>query len=215
MVVVAVLAVLAAVMVPLVTRARSRASLGQCTANLQQISKAVTLYANEHEGRLPALSNAPAPGGWWHYREQVKSYLELTGPASPTETVFGCPADRGYGEGSETAVPFRLSKKHLYTSYVFNGVNHLPGMPNVAGRELASIQDPQRTLLVLEWTAHAPLSWHHSRTGRANTPFYNNAESAVSFADGRVAFIPIYYDGINPAYSRDPVPGYPYKFSGN
>lgn len=213
--VLAALALVAAVLVPVVGRARARTRLAQCTANLQQISRAVTLYANENEGRLPALTNAPAPGAWWHYRQQIKGHLGLQGPASPEETIFGCPLDRGYGDGAEPPVPFRRSRKHLFTSYVFNGVNHVPGLPNVAGRELSSIRDPGRTLLVMEWTAHAPLSWHRSRTGQANTPFYNQAESVVAFVDGHVALIPIHYDGLNPAYTRDPPAGYLYKFSGD
>lgn len=205
---------LAAVVVPLVVHIRARTRLARCTANLQQINQAVTLYANENEGHLPELAGAPAPGGWWHYREQVKGYLGLKGPASPQETVFGCPADRGYGDEAGQPTPFRLERKHLYTSYVFNGVNHVPGIPNVAGRALASLKDPKKTLLVMEWTAHAPLSWHRSRTGPRNTPFYNNAESVAAFADGRVALTPIYFDGLNPAYTRDPIAGYAYKFSG-
>lgn len=213
--VLAACSVLAAVIVPAVLRGRARTRMTQCMANLQQISRAVMLYANDHDGRLPAMASAPIPGAWWHYREQVKGYLGLRGPASPQETVFGCPSDRGYGDGAEAPVPFRRSRKHLFTSYVFNGVNHLPGLPNVAGRELSSLKEPEKTLLVLEWTAHAPLSWHRSRTGRANTPFYNNAESVVAFADGRVALIPIYFDGLNPAYTRDPIPGYAYKFDGD
>ena len=67
----------------------------------------------------------------------------------------------------------------------------------------------------MEWVAHAPLSWHRSRTGRANTPFYNDAESVVGFVDGRVALIKVYYDGLNAAYTRDPAPGYNYKYSGH
>lgn len=211
----AALALLAALVVPLTVRLRSQSRLAQCTANLQRISQAVTLYANENEGRLPERTNAPAPGAWWHYREQVKSYLKLQGPASPEETVFGCPSDRGYGDEAGRPVPFRLDRKHLFTSYVFNGVNHVPGLPNLAGRTLASVKDPQKTLLVMEWTAHAPLSWHRSRTGSRNTPFYNNAESVAAFADGRVALTPIYFDGLNPAYTRDPIAGYAYKFSGD
>jgi prepilin-type processing-associated H-X9-DG protein len=63
--------------------------------------------------------------------------------------------------------------------------------------------------------AHAPLSWHNSKTGKKNAPFYNDAESVVTFVDGHVAFIKIYYDGINPAFSRDPIGGYQYRNSGN
>jgi len=88
-------------------------------------------------------------------------------------------------------------------------------MPNISGRNFGTIKEPGRTLLVMEWAAHAPLSWHRSRTGSKNRPFYNDAESVVSFLDGRVDLIPIYYDGINAAYTRDPIPGYDYKYSGN
>jgi len=212
LVVLAVLSVLAAIIVPMLARNRAKSRLAQCIANIQQVNSAVLLYANDERGRLPSLLNAPAPGGWWFYKEQVKPYLGLTGPSSPQDKVFGCPDDRGYGDGTARSQSFRLSKKHLYTSYVFNGVD-LPGMPNVAGREVTSIKNPEITLLTMEWAAHAPLSWHRSRTGRANTPFYNDAESVVGFVDGHVAFLPIYFDGCNPAYTRDPIPGYAYKYS--
>ena len=91
----------------------------------------------------------------------------------------------------------------------------MPGVPNVAGRTVTSIKETGRTLLVMEWAAHAPLSWHRSRTGKKNEPFYNDAESVVGFVDGHVDSIPIYYDGINPAYTRDPIPGYKYRYSGD
>jgi type II secretory pathway pseudopilin PulG len=212
LVVVAVLSLLAAVVLPLMARSRSKSQLAQCIENLKQVNHAVLLYANDQQGRLPSLPNSPAPGGWWYYKEQVKSYLGLSGPPSSQDKVFGCPSDRGYGDGTERSQPFRLSKKHLYTSYVFNGVD-LPGLPNVAGREVSTIKSPATTLLTMEWTAHAPLSWHRSRTGRANTPFYNNAESVVGFVDGSAALLHIYFDGCNAAYTRDPIPGYAYKYS--
>jgi len=214
LVVLAVLSVLAAVVLPMIARARSEARLKQCIANLQQINRAVLLYAEEHQGTLPFQNPSPQPGTWWHYKEQVKGYLGFTGPASPEEKVFGCPMDRGYGEGGEPNVPFRTSKKYNYTSYNLNSIN-LPGVPNIAGWKISAVKEPSRTLLTMEWTAHAPLSWHRSRTGKKNAPFYNDAESVVGFVDGRVSFIPIYYDGINAAYTRDPIPGYGYKYSGD
>ncbi|MEY2411009.1 MAG: hypothetical protein QOF48_3679 [Verrucomicrobiota bacterium] len=213
MVLLAVASILGAIAIPLMARTRSRAHLSQCLANVTQINRAILMYADEHQRRLPQMSNCPAPGHWWFYKEQVKSYAGLSGASSREDKVFACPDDRGYSDG-EKPLPFCFSRKHDYTSYVFNSVD-LPGIPNVAGRDLSSIQEPARTLLVMEWTAHAPLSWHHSCTGRANTPFYNDAESVVGFADGHVAFIPIYFDGSNPAYSREPVSGYAYKYGGD
>jgi prepilin-type processing-associated H-X9-DG protein len=144
----------------------------------------------------------------------VKNYAGLTGASSTNDTVFACPNDRGYGDGGTDSRPFCRSAKHDYTSYVFNGVN-LPGVPNIGGRQVSSIRVPSRTLLVMEWTAHAPLSWHRSQTGKANAPFYNDAESVVGFVDGHVALTKIYYDGLNAAYTRDPVPGYDYKYGGD
>ena len=214
LVLIAVLSVLAAIAIPILVKTRASSHLAQCLANVTQINRAVQLYADDHQHRLPQMSNCPAPGAWWFYKEQVKGYIGLTGASSIEDKVFACPDDRGYGEGAEPTRPFHLSKKHDFTSYVFNSVD-LPGVPNVAGRDLSSIRDPAKTLMVMEWTAHAPLSWHRSRTGRRNTPFYSNAENVVGFADGRAAFIPIYFDGCNAAYTRDPIPGYSYKYSGD
>ena len=210
----AVLSVLGAVGLSISARIQVKSHLAQCLANLQQVNRAVLQFAGSHGHKLPRMDSSPPPGGWWWYKEQVKGYAGLTGASSATDKVFACPEDRGYDEGAEAPQPFCQSKKHDYTSYVFNGVN-LPGIPNIAGREVSSIAGPARTLLVMEWTAHAPLSWHRSRTGKANTPFYNDAESVVGFVDGHVALTKIYYDGLNAAYTRDPAPGYDYKYSGD
>src|SRR5688572_653808 len=211
----AVLALLAAVVLPVVARSRAKSRLTLCMANVQKVNRAVLQFAEENNERLPRVDNSPAPGGWWYYKEQVKEYAGLKGPPSTNDTVFACPDDSGYeGDESEKRRPFCKSAKYVYTSYVFNGVN-LPGIPNIANREVSSIIDPSRTLLVMEWTAHGPLSWHRSRTGKANTPFYNDAESVVGFVDGRADFIRIFYDGLNAAYTRDPAPGYSYKYSGD
>ena len=208
----AVLSLVSAVAVPLAAKARASSRLAVCQGNMGQISKAVLQNAADHDQRLPRMEGAAAPGPWWTYTDQLRGILGLSGPASSADKVLACPEDRGYDEGAEQPTPFCQSKKHNYTSYVFNGVN-LPSMPNVADRELASIKDPARTLLVMEWVAHAPLSWHRSRTGRANTPFYNDAECVVGFVDGHAALLPIHYDGLNAAYTRDPAPGYGYKYS--
>ena len=198
-----------AIALPLLANGRARQQQAQCTGNLQQITRSILVFT-EDNGRLPETESGMKRPLWWFYKEQVKGNLGLLSPSSPADKVFGCPSDRGY----EEAKPFRLSAKSDYNSYAFNGVN-LPGFPNIAGRTLSSVKEPARTLLVMEWTAHAPLSWHRSRTGRKNQPFYNDAESVVGFVDGHVDFIPIYYDGINAADTRDPIPGYKYKYSGD
>lgn len=209
----AVVSLLLSVALPFWSKARARGQEQQCTQRLSQVAGATLSYAADNSGKLPDQDSGLKGPVWWYYKEQVKVYLgpdRGARPSSATDRDFACPADRGYDDGK----PFRWSGKFDFTSYVYNGV-HIPGVPNVAGRAVNSIKEPGRTLLVMEWAAHAPLSWHRSRTGSKNEPFYNDAESVVAFVDGRVETIPIYYDGINPAYTRDPIPGYKYKYSGD
>ncbi len=205
----AALAVVAALIIVPIRLTRDRARLRLCTDNLQQVSQAVLQYANEHQGQLPGPSASVPDTFWWFYKELVKGYVGLSGPSSTNDRVFACPLDRGYSDPK----PFCRSSRFDYGSYVFNGVT-LPGVPSIAGWKLAAVSQPKRTLLVMEWSAHAPLSWHRSRTGKANAPFYSGAQSVVAFADGRASFIPIYYDGYSAAFTRDPIAGYEYKYSG-
>lgn len=204
------IAVLAALVGIPMTRAKRQARLLLCTANLQQVSRAVLMFAADHAQTLPGQQ--PGGGGelQWQYKEQVKGYAGLKGASSTNDVVFACPDDRGYTD----PVPFHRSARFDYGSYNFNGVL-IPGAPNIAAAALDSITEPKRTLMTMEWTAHGPLSWHRSRTGRRNAPFYRDAESVVGFVDGHVRLIPIYHDGFTAAYLRDPIPGYDYRYSGN
>lgn len=206
----ATVSLLTALIVIPVARARRQARLLQCTANLQQVNRAVLTFATDHAQRLPGPQ--PGDGGdlqWW-YKEQVKGYAGLKGTSSVNDTLFACPDDRGYSDPT----PFWRTARFDYGSYNFNGVL-IPGAPNIAGLPVSAIAEPKRTLLTMEWTAHGPLSWHRSRTGKRNAPFYRDAESVVGFVDGHVRLIPLYFDGHTAAYLRDPIPGYDYRYSGN
>lgn len=191
-------------------RAGRQTRMDCCRDNLRQVAAAVRQFSADHEDRLPAPDPAQRGDFWWWYKEQVKGYAGLSGPSGPGDAVFACPDDRGYTD----ARPFHASPRFDYGSYVFNGVT-LPAVPQIAGWQVAAVRKPARTLLVMEWTAHAPLSWHRSRTGKRNAPFYCDAESMVAFVDGHAGITRIYYDGYNPAYTQDPPHGYDYQFSGH
>jgi hypothetical protein len=202
--------VLTALIVIPVTNAKRKARLATCLNNLQQVNRAVLQFATDHDQTLPGpTAGQPGELQWW-YKEQVKRYAGITESSSASNTVFACPDDRGYTDPR----PFYRSDRFDYGSYNFNGVL-LPGAPNLAGLALSAITEPKRTLLTMEWTAHGPLSWHRSRTGKRNSPFYRDAESVVGFVDGHISLTPIYFDGYTPAYMRDPLPVYAYRYSGN
>ena len=208
LVIVAAVSLAGAILVAISVASKTKTRLAACTSNLAKANQAVLQFAADNHQRLPAPAAGDKHSLWWWYKEQVKSYASLRGESSASDTVFACPNDRGYTD----PIPFSKNARFDFSSYVFNGVT-LPGMPNIAGFQLAAINQPRRTLLVMEWTAHAPLSWHKSKTGRKNTPFYCDAKSVVRFVDGHVSFIPIYYDGYNAAYTQDPISSYDYQYS--
>lgn len=207
LVLIGLLCFLATVLLQVSKVRKQRAGEEHCRANLKVINGAVLLYAEDYQKTFPAMAPDRSTGVWWWYKELVKKYVHGS-VSSIADSLFACPADRGYADPG----PFFRNAKFDYGSYVFNGVN-LPGVPNLAGVQATAVQEPYITLLMMEWSAHAPLSWHRSRTGRKNFPFYQDAENLVGFVDGHSARVKIYYDGINPAFSRDPIPGYHYRFS--
>jgi type II secretory pathway pseudopilin PulG len=210
LVTVAILSVLAGIAVNRLVAAKAKTRTALCVANLGKVNRAVLDFSSENQQRLPGALPDDKKEVWWWYKEQVKRFAGLSGASSASDTVFACPDDRGYTDPT----PFHLNPRFDFSSYVYNGVT-MPGMPNIAGLPLSSVQQPTRTLLVMEWTAHAPLSWHKSKTGRNNMPFYCDAQSVVGFVDGHVRFSKIYYDGYNAAYTQDPIPSYDYQYSGN
>jgi type II secretory pathway pseudopilin PulG len=206
---IAVISVLAAMVIVPLRRAQNRGRINVCQENLLQVSRAILTHANDHQARLPGPAADISGDLWWWYKEQIKGHLGMSGPSSANDRVFACPMDRGYSDPK----PFCQNARFDFNSYAYNGVT-LPGLPNIAGWNVSDISQPKQTLLVMEWAAHAPLSWHRSRTGKANAPFYNDAESIVAFSDGHAGMIKVYYDGYNAAYTRDPIRGYDYKYSG-
>ena len=188
--------VLAALVIAPLTVVRDRSRLKICVGNLQQVGRAALLFAEDHGTRLPGLIQTGSGDAWWWYKEEIKSYIGLSAPSSPNDRVFACPLDRGYSD----SLPFCKSPRFDYGSYVFNGVT-LFGTPNIAGWKLPDVNQPGRTLLVMEWPAHAPLSWHRSKTGKANAPFYRDAESVVGFADGHAGRLS-YIGGWKPRMTR-------------
>jgi len=204
------LSIFAALGLARATHVKKSAALALCQSNLAQVGKGMLADCSDHAQTLPGLETAAPNNVWWWYKEEIRGYLGLSGNSSTNDHVFACPCDRGYSDPA----PFHLNPRFDFNSYVFNGVT-LPGLPNIAGWRLADVKHSDRTLLVMEWSAHAPLSWHESRTGLKNMPFYCDAKNVAAFVDGHVSFCKFYYDGFDAAYTRDPIPGYDYEFSGN
>jgi prepilin-type N-terminal cleavage/methylation domain-containing protein len=204
LVVIAIIGILAALLLPGLSRAKARAKRTSCISNLRQVNLAIHLYADDCSDALPVLPDPnPYPNGIGaYYKQLVKVYLGLTGPASPDEKVFVCPSD----------TVFQAQVGHAFTSYTFNGYEVGPGAtPRITGKKLSAIKSPAKAVLAGEVPAFFGGSWH---------PLVNvdhaDEKNVLSFVDAHVSFVKIYWDGVadSDPCNYEPPAGYDYNWDG-
>jgi prepilin-type N-terminal cleavage/methylation domain-containing protein len=221
--VIAIVVILAGLLLGGLNTAKSSARRTACLNQLRQINLGVRMYADDSQDTSPGVrTNSLNP--WLAYKALMKSYVGSSGPSSPSERLFACPADKfHYSDyhSPRVAKSHHQQAKHDFSSYVFNAGNYHPRFPGIAGLPLSSITDPARTVLVTEAPALWPYSWHHPSRGSdyINASHFNNARDNVSFVDGHARYLRMYLDtahvavGHEEAWHYDPPPGYDYKWS--
>jgi prepilin-type N-terminal cleavage/methylation domain-containing protein len=233
LVVIAIIAILAALLLPTLSSAKARAKKAVCTNNLKQISVGIFLYAGDNNDALPVTvitNDTPWSYQWRFFKEMTKGYVGLSGPSSPKDAVFACPADAFYYTLSTSLAPLFHTSLHSvewsdYSSYWFNRLNLKTNETGefyhgIAGRKISSIRNPVRTVLVADQPVCFAYSWHQPEKLTDPGPNrFNNAKNMVGFVDGHIRYIPIYWDntqaqGHDP-WQYDPPAGYEYQWSGD
>lgn len=223
LVVIAIIAILAALLFPVLSAAESRGRRTTCLNNLKQINLATRMYAEDNHDAVVLPSGFFGPyADCPLYKEYVKSYAGYAGKPSPSEKLFACPADTFYytwGGGTGRYHNLGLCKERYtdFTSYAFNGGNlYGTNATGIVGKSLTSIKTPSRTLLVLEAPAMIPFSWHKPQTAYGNYRFPDSM-NVVSYVDGHANYVKIYWDTNTDeeAWQYDPPSGYDYQWSGD
>jgi prepilin-type N-terminal cleavage/methylation domain-containing protein/prepilin-type processing-associated H-X9-DG protein len=234
LVVMAIIVILAALLLPGLSSAKGNAKRATCLNNLKQINVAVLLYAGDNHELLPSVANTGdnkrgSNSFQVYYKPLVMTYAGLRGAPSPLDKVFDCPADTFYyGEVDFTYHSGSFfSSTNDYTSYGFNGQGGAPtppytipdqtNLPGLFGWKITAIREPGKTVLVTEAAAVWPWSWHEFHPVPALQRGIDNSKNMVSFADGHVNYIQMYFDAdfFNLACCRyDPPASYDYKWSG-
>jgi prepilin-type N-terminal cleavage/methylation domain-containing protein len=204
LVVITIIAILAGLLLPTLNRAKEDGKRTSCASNLRQVNLAIRFYASDNSDSLPVLPdpNLYPNGVGAYYKQLVKGYLGLTGPASPNEKVFICPSD-----------PILWTQiGHAFTSYTFNGYEVGPrAIPRITGQRLGAIKTPAKAVLAGEWPAFFGGSWHTS-VGQDHP----DAKNVLSFVDGHAAFTRIYWNGVSDSNPCDyePPAQYDYNWDG-
>jgi prepilin-type N-terminal cleavage/methylation domain-containing protein len=238
LVVIAIIATLASLFLAVVSGAKAKAKRITCLNNLRQINLGVRMYSDDSNDKLPKPATAVSRP-YQAYKELMKSYVGLRGQSSERDKLFACPADTFYYDYSlghyprttnlDGYVPQRICARpdFDYSSYLFNagnlfGTKARPATrPGIAGLPLSSIKHPARTVLVTEVPALIPFSWHQPKwpVWWPKNDFFNDAMNMVSFVDGHVSYVKIYWKTSWPPEScageYDPPDGYDYQWSGN
>jgi prepilin-type N-terminal cleavage/methylation domain-containing protein/prepilin-type processing-associated H-X9-DG protein len=164
LVVIAIIGILASLLMPAFSRAKGKANDTKCISNLRQIGIALSIYADENQGKLPFAERQPtSPVNPTNILPRIVDVLSKN--VGGATAVFRCPKDIGWKRG-----PSYFEKEG--SSYEWN--YQANGKPIVLPGEISGIpRTAEKARLIYDYENFHPGS--------------TNGTKNVLYGDGHVA----------------------------
>jgi len=207
LIVIAIISVLAALLLPALSRAREGGRRAACVSNLKQIFIAFECYLLEHGDTYPAWQDQPldeGPGYWLWMGRGWRDLLQAYIPSDKERPgVFWCPSDtRSVTHDRYENTSYAYSMAFYYSSEQIDSLSATADcftnpMPATAQRR-ANVRHPTRKILVGEWYAN------HAAWANDQGWFGPGGKRLFLFADGHVELVDA--DRMRPANDGMPNP---------
>jgi len=125
LVVIGIIALLIAILMPVLGRAREQANWLKCLSNLRQVGQAFMMYCNNNKGRFPRAGAGSDPADWIYWEDtppgsNTARDINLS-PLAPylgipvNREVLKCPSDTGARRATTINYEFSYSSNYLIT----------------------------------------------------------------------------------------------------
>lgn len=168
LVVIAIIAVLAAILFPVLATARESARTTACQSNLRQIGLAIKQYIQDFDDHYPAAAyDANRDGNvftlgtdyfwWWAIYPYAKNWNIFVCPSASTQNVIvHAPDPKSWDP--ELVYPAGYLGYALNVGYSDDGTRPFPG-PGPAGLPTSTVEDSAGTILVFDHTGWFAVYW--------------------------------------------------------
>ena len=204
LVVIAIIGILAAMLLPALSKAQQKARAAQCVSNLRQWGIGFTLYADDWREYFPSEGNATStaehdPQIWPnavppYVKQPTYEYIKFTlmsgdfkGKKYPNSYIWVCPEKQRTHPTSNSG----LNAFFYAMNGLLDGGNTgaLDGSLTVHSRRIG-ITQPSQTVLLFDQLAHQPYGDPTEVTPNSMSPYANlhGAGCNFLFCDGHVGF---------------------------
>jgi prepilin-type N-terminal cleavage/methylation domain-containing protein/prepilin-type processing-associated H-X9-DG protein len=195
LIVIAVIAILAALLLPALSRGKLRVGATICTNNLRQVGLAFALYCDSSAETFPAPGSAAVYGPqpedwiWWHPGREVEKSAIVPYIARFNPALFRCPQDSWSTQNRVYRYSYSL------TSYdVVDGVN--PGLSTVITRErevfpfkTGQVKRPSEKIMLVDEDSRTLDDSRFAADYENLVAARHNGKAPVAFADSHIKMV--------------------------